>query len=342
MSRFKNRRNAMTLTEVLVAMGILAVGMLSLMALFPIGATNMVQAIQDDRASQAVDNADAVGRIQWKLAYLSDNGNSNGLIRDDASAISNEPLLISALDNDGATTIPPTSTGPSFPVLVDPIGYIYQPVATRNNVAGLAPFPRRTFRLVAGLPAGLQPTAAIRLSTVLDDFTFNAAGLADASTGAIDRGGRYNVAWLYQRPNNSIRHEVNLTVLVFAGRPVSDVPAKETASGAITVNPGETNVSCVFPLGPNAKRPPGLTKGRPIALVGRADVPGTVNPVADFYRVVNITELPTPGAFSFELDRPIRAAAGPGAPYNVQVVVFEHLYEAIDRGIISAVSPAAQ
>lgn len=336
MSRFKNRRHAMTLTEVLVAMGILAVGMISLMALFPIGASNMVQAIQDDRASQAVANADALGRNFWKLAYLNDSGNGDGLINSDNSAISKEPF-IGLLETDGTTTIPSTSTGPSFPVLVDPIGFITQ-TTNRNKVAGLPHFSRETFNIVRTLPTAAILPAAIRISTVLDDFTFNQNGKADISTGTIDRGGRFNVAWLYQRPNNSIRHEVNLTVLVFAGRPVSDIPANETASFPVVLTPGETNVTCTFSLVPNAKRPPGLSKGRPIALVGRANVGGVVNPVADFYRVVNITELPTPGAFSLELDRPIRATAG----LDVNVVVFEHLLEAIDRGVISAISPAAQ
>ncbi len=341
MSQYKHRRNAMTLTEVLVAMGILAVGMLSLMALFPIGASNMVQAVQNDRASQAAANADAIGRTQWKLAYLNDAGNADGCIRSDGQASTREPLLLPALDYDNTTTIPATSTGPSFPVLVDPIGYITQPAATKNFVGGLQPFPRRTFFLVSSLPGPTQSPVAIRLCTVTDDFSFNAAGYPDTSTGAVDRGGRFNVAWLFQRPNNSIRHEVNLTVLVFAGRPVSDVPAKESVSGAVTVTPGTTSVNAVFTVAANAKRPPGLSKGRPIALVGRADVGGVINPVADFYRVVNIAEN-GPGNFTFELDRPIRAAAGNGVPYNVQAVVFEHLIEAIDRGTISAVSPAAQ
>ncbi len=45
------RRPAVTLMEVLIAMFIMAIGMLALLALFPVGAVSMAQALKDDRCA---------------------------------------------------------------------------------------------------------------------------------------------------------------------------------------------------------------------------------------------------------------------------------------------------
>jgi hypothetical protein len=45
------RRSAVTLMEVLIAMFIMAIGMLALLALFPVGAVSMAQALKDDRCA---------------------------------------------------------------------------------------------------------------------------------------------------------------------------------------------------------------------------------------------------------------------------------------------------
>src|SRR5690349_23482322 len=52
MIRRHTRRPGTSLMEVLIAMGILAIGMLAIMALFPIGAVNMARAINQNRAAE--------------------------------------------------------------------------------------------------------------------------------------------------------------------------------------------------------------------------------------------------------------------------------------------------
>src|SRR5579871_5946527 len=47
------RRPAVTLMEVLIAMFIMAIGMMALLALFPVGAVTMAQALKDDRCAYA-------------------------------------------------------------------------------------------------------------------------------------------------------------------------------------------------------------------------------------------------------------------------------------------------
>src|SRR5437763_12971326 len=53
-------RPAVTLTEVLVAIFVMGIGLLALLVLFPLGALSMAQALKDDRASQAAAQAAAI------------------------------------------------------------------------------------------------------------------------------------------------------------------------------------------------------------------------------------------------------------------------------------------
>jgi hypothetical protein len=54
------RRPAVTLMEVMIAMFIMAIGMLSLLALFPVGAVSMAQALKDDRCASTAAMAENV------------------------------------------------------------------------------------------------------------------------------------------------------------------------------------------------------------------------------------------------------------------------------------------
>src|SRR5579884_3316382 len=54
------RRPAVTLIEVLVTMFIMAIGMLALLTLFPLGAISMGQALKDDRCASAAAMAENV------------------------------------------------------------------------------------------------------------------------------------------------------------------------------------------------------------------------------------------------------------------------------------------
>jgi len=62
----RNARRGLTLTEVLVAMFVMAIGMLSLLTLFPLGAMQVGQALRDDRTSQVARSADAHMRQAWR------------------------------------------------------------------------------------------------------------------------------------------------------------------------------------------------------------------------------------------------------------------------------------
>src|SRR5260370_23618880 len=96
-------RGGITLIETLVAIFIMAIGLLALLTLFPLGALSMAQAIKDDRVAQGAQQADAL---------------ANALnARNDANA-----LYQSGFSNGGAGALPADWGGPSYPVYVDAWG----------------------------------------------------------------------------------------------------------------------------------------------------------------------------------------------------------------------------
>ncbi len=98
-------RSGTTLIEVLVAIFVTALGLLGILALFPLGAVSMAQAIKDSRCTQASANAFALAEALN--------------IRNDPSVIGNPDVFV----NQGS--IPPANLdGPSYPVFVDPIGLL--------------------------------------------------------------------------------------------------------------------------------------------------------------------------------------------------------------------------
>ncbi len=66
MTAFHPSRRGVTLVEVLIAIGVMGIGMLALLALFPIGALNMQWALNNDRVGMAASN----GQAQSELARL--------------------------------------------------------------------------------------------------------------------------------------------------------------------------------------------------------------------------------------------------------------------------------
>ena len=70
------RRPGLTLTEALVAMFVAALGMISLLTLFPLGALQMGQALKDSRTAETARQADSLmggfggATVLQRLAHL--------------------------------------------------------------------------------------------------------------------------------------------------------------------------------------------------------------------------------------------------------------------------------
>src|SRR5262245_101880 len=375
------RRPGVTLIEVLVATGILAIGIIAILALFPIGAVSMARAINQNRASDHGANSDAVFRLYWKNAWLDPNVGGVHTSMADAYVLSQEPML-PLLENyylyppgAGIQNIPAWSSQPGFPVLVDPIGWQANVPQSSSQlyVGGLPGLPQRTtlrrcininngypnptgvpppafptpFPLIPPAPAGTPPpaypsipAAVTRLTTLMDDMTMSrVSGEPEtAATGQIDRGGRYNVSWLIQRPKTNVPSEVNLTVLVYAGRPPTDTPSPELSfPNSIAWAGGDPKVIQVN-LGNQPK--PELRKGRWIAFsipVGPPAVPVQVAyPTLDFYRITAVND-DNPNSLLVELESPVRQYGQvPVGGYTGVAIVFENLMEVFDRGVVSA------
>lgn len=94
------RRSGVTLTEVLIAMFIMAVGMIALLTLFPLGAMQVGQALRDDRCAQAALQADGYMRTYWRHQVAAELGDKR---------LPREPFFW-AMDDPNLWVVPPYST----------------------------------------------------------------------------------------------------------------------------------------------------------------------------------------------------------------------------------------
>ena len=69
-------RRAVTLTEVLIAIFLMGIGLMAILSLFPLGASQMAQALQDQRAAEAATTAAGIARSIWKQACDADGNDA--------------------------------------------------------------------------------------------------------------------------------------------------------------------------------------------------------------------------------------------------------------------------
>jgi hypothetical protein len=197
------RRPALSMVEVLMAMFIMAIGMMALLALFPLGAVSMAQALKDDRCASTASMAENVA-IAMNLRH--DNNVNTAFA---AEATASQPLL----------------------VYVDPNGFLTLPAPAKTLVGGVT-----TIQRIAPIFAS-TPQFADRWFSLPDDITFLENGTPDTinTGGFIDRGRRYSYAYLLRKlPSNLVQ----LYVVVYSNRPVGALTVEPTftATGAAGSN----------------------------------------------------------------------------------------------------------
>jgi len=327
-------RPGVTLVEVLVAIFIMAIAMLALLALFPLGALSMAQALKDDRCATCAVNAEAIG-VALDVRH-------DTLV---AGAFTN-PFNLPTYNLTTATGY----TGPSFGVIVDPFMYLQDPTHTVGPFAGppatsVTPgVPRRSISFsqvamtrVAAAGSPMTATEAARWCSMLDGVTWvrgdnvGANGVADTSpTGGVNivRDGRYTWAWLLRRPLWYSDAVTDMSVIIYSGRPTITVTGEPTfpvvAGGALGTNsvtidysttgvkPSIRNGGWILDVTPTTYTPPG---GTPVQVVYGYP-----------YRVVNATDT-SATQVTLELQAAIRS------PNNVRAItVLEFAVEIIDRG----------
>lgn len=336
------RRPGMSLTEVLVALFIMALGTIAILTMFPLGMMQMGQALKDDRTSQAASAADAYLRWYWKT-QVTQPSPPNYLSN------SNEPFVRAMYNPSdtygappgGANPFPQVVAGsgavgavPSYPVVVDPFGWLApwssQNSATQQMWFGNFATPRRTLNLITAQSA---PQYAQRVCSLMDGLGYNTDGTGTpaltASGTTIERELRYNWLWVVQVPDIGAPKTANLTVVVFDKRAFQYAPAGAEAvfipvanpSNPVAGRPGSTTVS--FVTGTNL----GVQKGGWIvdvsttvidpsskaAFVPPAIPPSSATPTpgvrnANFYRVISVTDNGT--TVDVELQVPLKDDTG--------------------------------
>jgi prepilin-type N-terminal cleavage/methylation domain-containing protein len=333
------RRNGVTLVEVLVAIFIMGIGLITLLTLFPIGLLRMAQGILDARTAQAGQIADKLSimqNIRDDQAVRSivvapfDPYNNNG-----AMNLPNPDVFFNPWpQNNGAPALPNADPyGESYPILVDPIGFIGSAGSAQHWVAGLPGSLRRR-------PVGF--TAAIpdvfRNFTLWDDINFDGTivpGTPQISGVAVLRDTRISWAYLLRRPQTADRSVVDCSIIVFNQRPLASAGDEYVYPNTAYFNPTNNTITIDY-SGPGVIPPP-LRAGDWIldsSLYNNA----TMTPCAQhayFYRVVAIEELGGNVA-RYEVQNPIRGfqggAAMPVAGYQGTAIIMSGVAEVFEKG----------
>jgi len=221
------RRPAVTLIEVLVSMFIMAIGMLAILVLFPLGALNMGQALKDDRCASTAAMAENVAIAMH--------------VRHDSNVIlgfANKGAAVRTLyvDPNGTITLP----APPAPYTRPPFGW---------PLGGVIPRVTPSF-------VGSQQLAD-RWFCLPDDVTFSESGTPDVSSGNVQRGQRYSFAYLLrQQLSSSGQPLIQLYVVVYSGRPIGALTVEQTYTAPTYTVTGTatTNAVTISTTGTGMKR----------------------------------------------------------------------------------------
>jgi prepilin-type N-terminal cleavage/methylation domain-containing protein len=330
-------RPGVTLVEVLVAIFIMAIGMLALLALFPLGAISMAQALKDDRCAQSAVNAEAFAVAQdMRHDVMVEGGPAPVGAYNNAFAI---PFgTVGPLTSD--LSLVPGYTGPSYGVIVDPFTYPLDASGlNQQNVGRVAGaslgLPRRSiaFSVNTGRNVPMTSPEAARWCSMLDGITFirgdnvGPNAVPDLSSGPVIRDNRYTWAWLLRRPRWSDDSVIDMSVIVYSGRPTVTLTGEPTfAVVGGPVPAGSNSITINYGAGPK----PSLRSGgwildvTPTTLVAG---PPAVQVVYGYpYRVVNVSDTGA-NQLTLELQTPIRT----GTSVSL-VTVLEYAVEIFDRG----------
>ncbi len=317
--RSREARRGVTLTEVLVAIFIMGIGLLSLLVLFPLGALQMAQAIRDDRCTHANLSARALANMQIPFT-----NNLSYTLKDDPNTV--------------APNYSPSATagGPSVPVYIDPIGVKIAGPNTSGTIIVMPSFPVYAYQ-PSSAPLGntiprvcpsfinlLGSTPFYDIDhwcTMTDDIQFDVNG---SPLLPVQRQNRYTWAWFCRQTGSYHSSSlttptplaVETTVVVYDRRPLT--------LGANKLPAGETVCTGTFTLGSNSAA---------LSWTGTAPNLKAGTWVLDatnyyFYRIVSSTISSTSATIELHMN-----ARGPTVT-NGTAVVMESVAEVYEKGPI--------
>ncbi len=287
------RRRGITLIEVLVAIFIMAIGLLAILTLFPLGALRMAEALQDDR-----DAASASAGANVCDAFNLRNGPDPNYYNPNPTPPAVPVNYYLGLGFPAAWGLPQAAqNGSGYPVYIDPWGVSIGSGPVGNVIPRVAP------STIPGYTTASTPSVQQRYFTLLDDLTFFSNGAPDTSNGSIQRFGRYTWAYLLHRSQPASPSSlVDLTVVVYAARSTSSLGENAfTAAG----NANDTNVSLSW--APPGQAAPNIKRGGWIldTTIDKDPVSGAFLGVHGlFYRVVSVTQ-PSNNVMSLEVQVPL-------------------------------------
>jgi hypothetical protein len=322
-------RRGTSLLEVLVGLGIMAVGAIGAFVLFPLSAINVSRALIDDRTTTCAVTADGQMRDIHR-----NGGDGNYLAVIDAA----QPV---------GTTI----DDPSAPAVVDPMGV----AAGRGNIgnggtggnpAGTTAVQRVPLRITQKFDnfgnLVVNPTLALRFCSQMDGLSFSEGGKVDPNDPNFNTSSmrelRYNWMWVLQRPVWSDKSTARMQVVVYDKRAHLYAPPSSEAVFAAAFVPGVSEITGV----PSTAE---VRKGTWVMdATSGTDVNGRVVRHAEFYRVTGVTDTGT--SFTLEVHKPIARADGRidravplNERYNGLLVVMPAVAEVFERPVLTAGVP---
>lgn len=350
-----SRRTGATLVEVLVTIFVMALGLIALLTLFPIGALRMAEALKDSRTALAAANAEAIAA---------------------ARALRNDSAVTGATNNyrrpQGTPADAPLD-GPSYPMYLDPIGvrhYSSAPNNLSNWVGGTSTYGQWIRRVKPAFIVNANPVIEIQRTlsnfSLLDDITFGQDGVPIDANGRrfgqagfsnVQREGAYTWGLMMKRPRTSTPSVVDMTVVVYQKRPhqlgggLNGLPFGETSyaaeSGAERGNTLRLTWTSPAEEAPKIKKGswildgtaynfahPNLTQPQRQQLLAQVLKHGPVH--GYFYRVTNIAAQ-SGNTMDLQLETPLKADINPiaGLPQGAhvpRVIVMDYVAEVFEKG----------
>jgi hypothetical protein len=335
------RRPAVALLEVLIGLGIMIVALTSLIVLFPFSSLSIAKALKDDRGTTAAINGDALLRdvhnryvvepgpgTQEPYFWVMDNP-ADPRAQNGAVVVAGSPPPLPAQS--------PTSTGPSYPVYLDPMGMVALrgPVGDPSATLPLGVMiPRVNFNFV--IQSGNPNTVSLRVASQMDGLSYTSDGVVQS--GANMRELRYNIAWMLQRPSNADRYTVRQQVIVYDRRAhLYKPPGSEAVYSGIPMTPGDTTIGGVPNTAEIRKGTWILDAGNPVG-IATATPPQPPLLQAEFYRVISATDAGN-GTYTLEVHKPIVRSdgqTGPTAGYTTNLVVIPGICDVFERPMLTA------
>lgn len=313
-----NRRAGVTLIEVLIAIFVVALGLLALLTLFPLGALSMAQAIKDDRVALTAANATAT------LKAMNVTADTN---------------VIAALTQNQKNLLP---NRPGYATFFDPIGHHHYSGVAQTQVGAWLPLGvpasgvwRCTSTWIQTNFIGTNRNAVLGAwFTSPDDLTFTSDSAQSAQLGvaandfgqaaavaggSVQRAGAYSWGAMLRRPY-AYESPTEVSIVVFRGRSTELTaalgPASERPFLLASIPAAGSNVVTINFSG----AAPDIRVGSWILDTTNSQGHG------DFYRVTGVTVNGTTA--DLELQTPIKVAG------CSQVAFMDNVAEVVYKGVI--------